>query len=51
MSKDKGNGHTTERRSGFDRRILSNRDYAGSERRTGGLRRKADRAADKPIKR
>lgn len=51
MPKSKGNGHATERRSGFDRRILNDRAFRGAERRTGGLRRRTDRAADKPIKR
>ena len=51
MAKHKGNGHPAERRTGFERRLVNDRAYAGAERRRSGPRRKTDRAADKPIKR
>lgn len=46
----KGNGHTKEKRSGFDRRITGEATYRGPERRKH-FRRRDDRAPDKPIKR
>lgn len=50
-SREKGNGRASERRSGFDRRLADEASYKGAERRKSALRRKTDRAADKPIKR
>jgi hypothetical protein len=49
--KEKGNGHTPDKRSGVDRRIALDKPNRDPERRSGGPRRKNDRAADKPIKR
>jgi len=48
---EKGNGHTDNRRTGVDRRIVDDTGYTGPERRRGGLRRREDRSPDKPIKR
>lgn len=44
-----GNGKTSERRTGVDRRIQDSSDYGGPERRSNDRRR--ERRPDKPIKR
>ncbi len=48
---DKGNGRTSDRRTGVDRRIADDPSYKGPDRRLGATRRRAGRAPDKPLKR
>ncbi len=47
----KGNGHSDERRTGYDRRLGTDPTYAGPERRSRKPRRTTDRAPDKPVRR